>query len=289
MKKIIKRIGIFIFILLVIAGGVVFIFRDQIKAHLIPEVTQIGDIAIRVKNDTAYVNLKLTIKNKSFIKIESDSIKYNVSLFNKTYLQSEKYIGVVLPPYGKDTVDFSLKIPYIAIIKELKAQRKKGDSASYAINILLQYATVFNKSEISVNKSAKLKIPQPPEIEIVEIKYKKIRLKSIIAEAKIKIINYSPVNLSIKHIQYFINVSKQGNLTGHYTQPIVIKPHETTVFFLPIEMHPKNLVKTIFNILRNKDNYDYVLTLNATLESYDPLKQSFHIDLVKNGEMELKK
>ncbi len=289
MKIRLKHIAIVIISLLLIAGGAAYFYRAQIVAHFIPRVEQIGDIRIMVKDDTAYVSLRLSITNKSFISIESDSIKYSVSLFNKTYLHSEKYIGVVLPAHGKDTVDFAFNIPYIAIMKDLKAEKKNKDSASYAINIAVKYATPFSKSEIAVNKSAKLKIPQPPEIEIVAMHYEKIRLKTIIADAKIKITNYSPVRVVIKHIDYAINVSKQGMLKGKYAEPIVIKPHETTYISLPIEVRAKNLLKTAFDVLMNNDNYYYTLKLNAVLESEDPLKQSFHIDLTKNGKMELKK
>jgi len=45
----------------------------------------------------------------------------------------------------------------------------------------------------------------------------------------------------------------------------------------------------VFQILINKDNYDYILALNATMESLGPVKQSFQVDLVKEGKIELKK
>jgi LEA14-like dessication related protein len=289
MKTKIKRLGIFILVIVIITGGVIFIFRARIIAHFIPAVEQIGVIDIKVKNDTSYISSKLAVKNKSFLKIEIDTIKYKVSLFDKTYLQRQKLIGLVLPAYGIDTLDFSIKIPYITILKDLRVERKKGDSASYSINISLQYSTLFGKVEIPISKSAKLKIPQPPEINIVEIKYKKIRLKSILADATIKIINYSAITLSIKEMSYSMNILKQGNLRGNYRKPINIKPNGTTYINLPIEINLKNIGKTVFEIIINKDNYDYTLTLNAIMESSYPLKEIFHIDLNKNGKMELRK
>jgi LEA14-like dessication related protein len=289
MKKIIKRISIIILVLTVIAGGAIFIFRAKIIAHYIPTVEQIGVIDIKVKNDTSYISSKLTIKNKSFLKIKIDTIKYNVTLFDNTYLQSQKFIGAVLSGYRTDTIDFSLKIPYVPILKGLSAERKKGDSTSYSITISLQYSTVFGKGEIPFSKSSKIKIPQPPEIDVVEIKYKKIRLKSILADVKIKIINYSDVNIFIKEVRYSMNILEKGNLKGNFNEPINIKPKETTFINLPIEINIKNIGKTIFEVIINNDNYDYTLTLNAILESTDPLKKSFHIDLRKTGKMELKK
>ena len=289
MKNKIKRISIFILVLVIIAGGVIYIFRAGIIAHYIPTIEQIGVINIKVKNDTTYINSKLTVKNNTFLKIKIDTLKYKISLFNKTYLQSHKFIGVVLHGNGKDTIDFSLKIPYNTILKDLNTERKKRDSTSCSINISLQYSTVFGKAEFSINKFMKIKIPQPPELEVMEIKYKKIRMKSILANAKIRITNYSAVTLSIKEIHFSLNILKQGNLKGNYRERINIKPNGTTFIDLPIEINPNNIIKTIFEVIINKDNYDYTLTLNAILESSDSLKESFHINLTKNGKMELKK
>lgn len=289
MKNRIRNIILILFVIIIFAGTVIFIFRKKIVAHFIPNIEQIGEIHIKVKNDTTYVSSKLAVKNNSFLKIEIDSIKYKVSLFEKEYLNNQKFIGLVLPKYGTDTIDFSLKIPYVKIIKDLNVERKKGDSASYSINISLQYSTVFGKVEFPINKSAKIKIPQPPEINIVDIKYKKISFKSILADARIEVINYSDVILSIKDISYTMSIIERGNLKGNLKNPINIKPNGSTFINLPIEINLNNVGKTIFEVIINKDNYNYTLTLNAILESSYPFKESFHIDLTKNGQMELKK
>jgi LEA14-like dessication related protein len=289
MKKALARIGIFILIITIVTGGCFFILRTSIINYFIPEVEQIGDINIKVKNDTSYISSKLVVKNGSFLKIEIDTLKYKISLFNKVYLQSEQFIGAVLPKHGKDTLDFSLKIPYLTILKDMKAERKKGDSASYSANISLQFSTLFGKAEIPINKTAKLKIPEPPELEVVEIKWKKIRRKSIYANAKIKIINNSPVTLSIKDMSYSMEILKQGDLKGSYDKSINIKPNELTYVDLPIMISVDNIGKTIFDMMINRDNYNYTLNLNAILESTDPITQSFRINITQTGKVELKK
>lgn len=289
MKKIIKRICILILALALIAGGAIFIFHKQIIAHFIPEIEQTGDLHIDLKNDTSYISSKLMVRNKSFLKIKIDTFTYTVSLFNKTYLQNHKFIGMVLHGYRTDTINFSLKIPYASVLKDLKAQRKKVDSASYSISISLLYSTVFGKAEIPFNKSAKLKLPQPPELELVEIKYTKFRMKSIVADAKIKITNHSAFTLSIKEMKYAMNVLKEGNLEGNFSEPTTIKPKGITFVDIPIEINVINMGKTIFEVIMNRDTYTYTLTLDATLETAGTLKRSVHIALSKNGSMALKK
>jgi LEA14-like dessication related protein len=289
MKNMGKRLGIIILSVVIIAVGVVFIFRGRIIKHFIPVIHIIGDIQIKVKNDTSLISAKMTVKNQTFLKIGIDTIKYKVSLIDRTYLQNQKFIGAVLFGYGEDTIDFSLKIPYIAILNDLKAERKKNDSVNYSINVFLQYSTFFGKGEFPINKSAKVKMPQPPELEVVEIKYKKIFLKSIRSEAKIKIVNNSAFSLSIKKLSYSMDIEKQGNLTGTFEEKITIKPNGTTYINLPIEINIHKIGKTIFQIIINKDTYNYTLTMNAILESSDISKENFNLGFIKIGKMELRK
>jgi LEA14-like dessication related protein len=270
------------------AAGI-FIFRKQLKARYLPIVEQIGEISIRVKDDTSYISSKLTVKNRSFLKIEIDTMKYKVSLFNKVYLQDIKCIGMVLTSNDIDTLDLAIKIPLKEILKDIKAERKLGDSASYSINIFLQYSTIFGKAEIPINRTAKIRIPQPPDIEVVELSSRRIRRKTIRAIAKIKITNYSVVDLTIKEMKYSMKILDHGDLKGKFGKAIKIKPKAATYVSIPIEINVKNIGKTFFQVLMNKDKYDYVLTLNGILESTDPFKESFLIDLTKNGKMELKK
>lgn len=284
-----KRIAITILILLIITAGVLYFLRDSIKARFMPAVEQLGDIYIKVENDTCYVHSKMSVKNNSPLEIGIDTIKYKVSMFGKTYLQNNTSLGIMLKNNASDTIDFALKIPYKIIIKDLKAERKKGDSASYFIDISLQYSTFLGKAEMPISKTAKIKIPQPPEIEVVEIKYEKVRFKAILANVKVKITNFSEVNLSINDMTYSMNVLKQGELNGKHTKQIDIKPNETTYVEFPIEISPINIARTFFDVLINKDSYDYTLKLDAILEAKDPIKQSFKINLSKSGTMELKK
>ena len=289
MKTKVKHISIFVLALILVLGGIIFIFHDKIKAHFIPEVKQMGDILISVKNDTAFISSKLSIRNKSFLKIEADTIKYKVSLLDKTYLKNKKFIGVILLGNGADTIDFSLKVPYIAIIKDLKAQRKGGDSSSYTITVGLKCSTVLGSSEIAINKTTKFKLPQPPELEVVEIKYKKIRLKYILAEAKIKVTNYNPVALSINNMNYNMMVSEKGNIKGIYPGVINIKPNGETFVSLPIEIDINKAGKIFMDVIKDETRYNYTLTLSAIIESTNPVKESFHIDLTKTGTMDIRK
>lgn len=282
------RIIVGIFFLFICCVLTIYFFRKPLISKILPDVEQVGSIHIEIRNDTCYLSSKLSIRNKTFLRIGIDSIKYKISLLDSIYINSERSIGIVLSGYENEIIDFSLKIPYKRIIKELNRQRKMGDSTSYSIDLSLQYATVFGKHELPVTKSARIKIPQPPEIEVVEIKYNNIRRKKILANALIKIINYTPVTLSITELNYDMQILNQGYVKGKYCIPVNIKPNQTTYINLPVEINVNRIGKTIFQIVTNKDTYDYTLKMNAVLSSSDPFKKSFLIDIAKTGKMELR-
>ncbi len=289
MKKFIFRLLLAILVVIILAGAVLFFFKDRWIKDYTPTVEQIGEIDIRVRNDTSFVKTKMVIHNRSMIEISIDTMKYKVSMFDVNYLESVKFLDIHLPKYGDDTIDFDLKIPSGRILKDLKANRKMDDSASYEINVFLQYSTPLGKSAIPISKSSKIKLPQPPELEIVDVKYEKIRRKYILANAQIKIINHNGVSLTVDKLAYTMKVMEQGKLEGKYKESVEIKPYGTSYVNLPLEITLKNAGRTIWDVLMNKDNYDYSIHLDAVLKSKGPVERLIYLDLIKTGKMELKK
>ncbi|HWY10160.1 MAG TPA: LEA type 2 family protein [Bacteroidia bacterium] len=289
MKGKIKYLSLFILVLIFAAVLCIFIFRVRIISHYRPEIKQVGTVHIKMNSDTSYINSQLEIKSKVFFQTGVDTIKYKIDLFDKTFLQSTEYLGIELPGYGRDTVNFLVKIPHRSLMRGIKSERKKGDSAGYTVNISLQISTPFWNGEIPFSRTAKIKIPHPPELELVKVEYKKVRLRTITANVMVKIINYTNVVLSVKEMYYSIKILKQGDAKGNYRKVIHIKPNGATIIILPIKININRMGKIIWDVLRDKDKYDYKLSMNAIVESTSLIKESFHIDLTKSGKMELRK
>lgn len=283
-----KTLLLFILVTLVL-GSVLYFYRVQLLKHYIPKVHKIGNVKMSIINDTTFVTAQIAIENNIFLQINIDTIKYTVSLFDKVYIKDETFVGLVLHGNESDTMDFLLKIPHTVIMKDLKNERKRADSASYSIDVSIKYSSIFGDSEFPFAKSSKLKIPQAPEIEVVDIKYEKIRLKSLLAFIKIKITNHSPFTLILNNIRYYIDIPEMGNLKGNYNKDLEIKPKGTSYVTLDVKMEIKNMLKTAFQILFDKDNYSYTLKMKANLESVHPFQETFEVDLANHGQMELKK
>ncbi|MBC7694625.1 MAG: LEA type 2 family protein [Burkholderiales bacterium] len=290
MKKVLLTIVLLIVIISIAGYFWVKSHPEKLRTLVLPEIEQINEVDIQAKNDTAFINSKMIAFNKSFFSLKIDSIKYKISLFDKVYLNDEQYVGINLKPGEKDTIAVKFKVPYAILMKDLKKEREsKEDSGKYSFEVSLIYATIMGKITLPINKSAKFRIPQTPEMKVVEISYKKMGLKNITADATIKIINHGQINLAVRDLSYQMNIIDHGTVNGNHKGTVNIKPHSEVDIHIPIEIKIKDIGKIIVDVLRDKDKYKYELKMNAVLGTTNLKLDPFKVNLSTNGIMELKK
>jgi hypothetical protein len=88
---------------------------------------------------------------------------------------------------------------------------------------------------------------------------------------------------------YKMKILKQGDVKGKHQKTILLKPQGATYINLPMEINITHVGKMLWAVLNDRDNYEYTLSMNATIESISLVKESFQIELINSGNMELKK
>ena len=288
MKTKLKRATLIVLLVFILATTAIFIFRKQIIEHFIPNVQQVGNIRIDVKNDTCYICPTLELSNETFLGLEIDTVRYDLSVFSNNYWNSSRSLNIELPPYGKDTLSFCIKIPYEDVLSDVEKERERGDSTWLSFCISIQLKTFFVEREIKIRRTRKIKIPRLPEIEVIGITYKEVHLKHMLAEAQVRIINHGSLTLQIKELKYVMTIFKHAALYGSVNRAINVPPFETTYVNIPIEINIDNLGKTVFAIIVNKGRYDYELRLQGVFESKEPINTTFVLEVIADGEMELR-
>jgi LEA14-like dessication related protein len=287
-----KKTGRFLIYLLsvtVLAACLLYIFRRQIADYLIPEIKQLGAIQVNIKNDTCYVCPSLEFTNNTMFNLTLDSVAYDITILEQNYWDDQKALNLKLPAHGRDTLFSCIKIPYTEVIDDIRTESTKGDSTTFIMNIGISFSSFLGHHYITIHKRQRIKIPIPPEVEIVAITYTKVKLRHIEANARIKIINNGAVQLEIKKLQYRMIIFDQAELNGELINPVVVEPYETTFITMPIDIDVDHLGKTLVDILLNRDNCDYALTLNGLLEAEQPTRITFEVEVKTKGRMELKK
>jgi LEA14-like dessication related protein len=289
-RRLLKITGLSLLAIIIAFAAWVFFFPKKALAYVVPQVKQINDVRIKVKDNVADVYTRLVARNKSFLTISIDSLKYSIILSDKISFRNNKYVGLKLGPYDEDTIDFPItKIPYKDIFRNFRSELKKGDSTSYELNLKIQYSTFFGTLELPISKSANFKIPRTPELKIVDVKYSNFRLKQLNADLKIKVINHGDFSITVSNIKYNLYIDQQGRAGGGYPRKIDINPKSFTTVNFPVKINMKHIGKTLMDVIRNNDNYNYSLVVDANVKSLDAQDQPCHVNLVKYGRLELKK
>jgi LEA14-like dessication related protein len=283
------RYLLYMLAIIALAAGILYIFRGRIGDYLMPEIKQLGPVFVGVKDDSCYICPTLELRNKTFFQLNIDSIAYDITIFDKNYWNDKKALHIELPPNGRDTLYACIKIQYHKVLDDIYSERAKGDSTTFIMKADISFSSFLGDHHRVIQKTQRIKIPIPPEIEITAITYTKIKLRHIEANARIKIINHSGLQLLIKKLQYQMTIFDQAELIGELPKPVVVEPFETTFVRIPIDIDVEHLGKTLFDVLLNNDNCDYVLTLNGLLEAEHPTRITFQLEVKTEGRMELKK
>lgn len=283
MKKIFKLLSIAVLLVIIGIAVLLFFFPEKLLYLFVPEIEQVSEIKAYVKKDTAYIDTRLVAKNGTFLTVKMDTLKYKISYNHINYFHDKKSLGLIIKRFDKDTFDFSFKIPYADILKDMKSKHK-GEHRDFISNLSLQFSTIFGKAELPLINSEKLSIPEPPELEVLNLKLKKGSVgKKIIAEVNLKVTNHSSYSLSINKMNYSISVFEVAKVMGEYTKPLNFKGNSVTKFNLPIEVELKNGDNSIMDILRDNELHHYLLFVDGTFKSSN-LKQEKTTHLVMTKE-----
>ena len=289
MLRVLKVVVVSSLVIILVAGICLFLFPNKVIPLFMPSIEQISDISADVKKDTAYVTTKLVAKNNTFLSIKMDTLKYKISFSNKIYFQNKQALGMMIKRYNKDTFEFSFKVPYTHILADMKHERERKDSTNFLTNLSLQYSTFFGKAELPIAESGMIKIPEPPQIEIQDVKFKKqLESKNILAEVRLKVVNNSVFSLKIKKVSYAIRIQKFASVKGSYTKELSFKGNTKTNFSLPVEIELKNHDQSLMSILRSNDTYHYVLVVDGIINSSNfKQEHSTKLRLIKEDDVML--
>jgi LEA14-like dessication related protein len=286
----IKLVLFVLIIIILIAGTLLLVFPEKATRFVAPEITELKYIEARIMPDTAYFSAKIVAKNATFFSIKLDTLNYKIAFFNKIYFWEKMYIGKMLRARSTDTLNFSFKVPYKEILTDMRAELTKNDSTDYVVNLSLNYATFLGKSELPLSKADRLEIPQPPEIAIVNIRYKRFSTKKIEAEASVKIKNHSDISLAISDMKYHIDIDSFAKVDGENLEQIEIKGKSETTINLPVEIKIQKLKTSLVEALRSDKKYHYKMQVNAKIKSPDFMEvKKTILFITKEDETELLK
>lgn len=273
-----------------LAGVGAYYFLNPKKALniIIPEFSEVENIHVTLIGDTAHIDVDLRMQNKSFFKLNIDSLIYYVNFDSATLLAKSQYLNIELQPSQTDTLKLPLALPFKRLMKKIKSLQGE-DSTNIKIDVRMVYATIFGHTSLPYTKTIRIAVPHPPKFEIEKIEYVSRDKKTIQLLAHVTMHNYGNIDLNVSDIKYNMVVKDVFKAEGGEKRNISIKPKSNISVKLPISVEFESYLKTLGLIITNNDKVNYHLTVTGMLQNDKVGDKKTPIQIEKDGILELKK
>ncbi len=274
-------------------GLSIFTYLNPKKALklILPDLNKIAYIDAKIKGDSLFTNIDLSVKNTSFYNLVIDSIYYKVKLSEELVAEELVSLDISQKKFETDTIRIPLNVPFIKIRKKIKSMQDR-DSTAVDLKFYVIYKTPFGKSRFDFQTTEKIAVPIPPEIKVLEITNKKYKLlkKELDAKIRVEVLNKGKnIDMEIMNINYHF----KSNLFKHKKQTlqkkVVIKPKATVIIDLPISVEVIHPLRTIVDIAKDKEiiNYEFIVDAEMMLGTLDNSEDPIPIHFEAVGKIDL--
>ncbi len=282
------RILLIVFLVIIAALSILYFQRKKIVGKYVPEVTKFYSADLTWKNDSLIGVVAMGIKNKSTSLISIDSINAGIRLDTLTVLNLDQKVDIRLDALESDTLFLNVGLPvkrFMHFVGSLEHQ----DSVEMFYTLDILYSTKVGSIHLPIKDSMNIVAPRRVQAELVKFEYEKYHEKSIYGNLLVYIYNPGRLNLAIEDIHYTVNTNGDISTEGTYTKEVKLEPGSENIFSIPVEIKVDKPLKTLVNVISDKDTYLYSVTLNGTLKTEADIFNDCSITLHKTGSFEILK
>jgi LEA14-like dessication related protein len=290
-SKIFKLSGAFLLPTVLLVASLLFYFKFNPKEAvnlILPEINRVNFVKAVIKNDTAYVEIHTVIQNKSFYELDIDSLYYELRLEGLALPAQKVNLHLRQRRFQVDTIALPVKLPIKKIRHTIKASQDQ-DSIALDGDFHVLYNTFIGRHALSFNKKIKFGTPVPPEIKVLKVEHKKIKLfdGTVMANVLVLVKNKGRnLDLKTNNIKYKFKIDKLMESAGIYEQTVIIKPKSETMISIPVAVKIGKVLKASWLVLRDKDDVNYTITIEADLEN-GKLPEKLPVSVTASGKAEI--
>jgi LEA14-like dessication related protein len=287
-KKIILIVLAVILISAAALAAYFYFYPSKAQNIIVPEIEQLENLKIKVKGDTAFMDLSLKLINSGPFKMNIDSLIYNVKFDTATLLSRAQDLKIVLRPGEVDTFSIPARLPFKRLFSNIR--RMQGfDSVAILTDIRIVYSTIFGRASIPHKKTNTIAVPIPPRFEIEQVEYVSRDKKTVYLNAHIKMHNPGRIELKVFNLKYDLKVEDLFDADGSYPEQISVKPNSVISKVLPVTVNVNKAFKTFIKIITDNDKVKYKIRIRGQVLAEALGDEKTDIEIFKNGTMELRK
>lgn len=266
--RVIKRFLLILLIGCITVAGYYFLNPRKALKLVFPDLHKISYINALIKNDSAFTNFSIVLKNKNPYKLTIDTLAFEIKLNDTNIAFQSVPLNISQARYDEDTVKLPLNLS-IKKIKRLIANLQTQDSTTIQAKGFIVYETIFGRTKIDFDKTTNIQVPVPPKIKVLKVERKSFSYKdkTLKATATIEIINNGKnIDIQLTDVHYNMVVKNTLHSKGIISKPLVIKPHSSIILNLPIEIKIYHPLKTAIMIALDNDKLNYSLEIKCNVK-----------------------
>lgn len=272
---------------IVLLGAVFIIFRKPFIRATLPEVEQVTLAEISIQNDTAFVKLELTVRNKGVWHIELQRIDLGVYDGDVLLLEYQDDTLHVLQRNEVKKEQLFFAIP-ISKVREQIQLHQGEDSVGLHLKGEIHFSTFLGDMSRTIDQVVPVNVPIPPKLTMRGIEYTGRTDKGdykLLFHLMLK--NYNPRALDMRDLVYELQGNNGVNLRGQLNA-VSIAAEDSTRIDVPAVLIVDNRFSLISDILLDKDQMAYSFVLTGTIESLTGIDaRDVPVTISTNGQMEL--
>ena len=276
---------IFVGVLLLALIGIVVYFIVTKKYY--PKVKGVEYINLELAQDTAQAKIGVDILNRIPLPISLDSIFYTYKDQKDTLGWGQMTTEHTLPILGSQVVDFKMLLDFKKYRDHIKQQQEKDSiNIDVALNIFFDLPIISPES-ITVNRQFKVPVAKSPKMEVRDIKVRGFSVEegySLLL--RIDATNKNLPGLEIENFRYNVRLGDTLNINGFIDSTFAVGKGEK-LLEIPLELSTSDAISLIKKKLSGDTNWKYDATLEAQINSQNPIFDSFSLQIEKTGELDI--
>lgn len=285
-----KRIYVIIFLILVLLITSGAIFYSSAKKRIIKSVVpSIEDFYINdlvIQNGKGRAHLILFLENKDVINYHVKTMDLSLTNSSLELVKYQRDSSYILLAGEKKEFHLEFDLDTQQLVKRIRSLQSK-DSTSVNIKGNILFDTYFGDYKLDIDKSIKIRVPTPPDINIREVEYLGVRnVDSIDFNIHIGVLNYNPNILGIKNVKY--HFKSEDFFEAHGDLPdVLLDTSDTIVRIVPVTIVTKRKMELLSKIILNQDVLEYEMALDGILLLDNDKQNEIRVSVSKRDKLEV--
>ena len=265
---------------------VLIIVRKPLMRLVLPVAEDIHVSEIVLDNDSAFIVISLTVRNKGVFEIELQNVSLNV--YDDTVLLASHKSDTVRILKRSDTKEEQLfcRISLRSVVDRIQ-EHQGEDSVRLIVNGMLKVKSVLGEEEIPVRQTIPVVVPVPPKLYVRQIDYLGKDEVGFNLQFHLTLINYNSKELRMNSITYEFHSDNELNLVGSLDS-INIKSSDSTQLVIPAHLKIGERLQLIRDVIMDEDQMNYSFGMKGNIASFtDLVDRDVPLSVTVSGRMEL--